>query len=288
MNYQRDRFAQGLGILLAPHFFRWTGRQIFDPNGAAFTAIFGLAFVVISIGWNFSVNTVYWTPAFGERMAIISQHFTLDMSDVREGRYHVLATHSLMYNDLLHTLVMAVPILFFGTFLEKRLGSCMTILVFMGGVVIGGLCQILVGDAHFLADLGDLLNSTAVVSGSLATPAEQLREWLAWLHAQTSERNSFSGPAGGVASVGTFVVIQQMFQNPKRLMFLMGLFGIWVLIDWFGFFHFEMSVGLTARIAGCLVGGTFAVLFWLGTRSRKLKFRIRNAWNYPQQYSELP
>ena len=280
MNINRDRFAEGLGRGLGNGFIGWVKDQVLHPKGSKASAMIALGFVCVSVGWYFSSSSPEIVLQHAQRLDTIYQHFVLDMDDISQKRFHVLVTHGFFYQDLLHTILMTLPILFFGNYLERRLGGICVIVVFFTGVIAGGSCQICVGDPNTFQLLVNHLSSLATDYPSLDWIATEVKTWLTDFHENRAEENSFMGPAAGVAALMTFSLFMQLMIQPSRIFLIGGLAGTWVMIDWFGFFHFESTVGITARIVGCVIGLVLSMFCYIVSRPRKLRFRMRNSWCY--------
>ena len=268
---------------MGPQFLHWIKNQFYDPQGAKFTAMITFAFVLVSVGWHFTTSSSQFSEMQIERLQMIDQHFTLDPSDLENGRYHVLVSHSLMYNDLLHTIVMALSMLFFGTFVEKRLGSLVSALVFFGGVALGGFCQIAVADPVWFSSIQSFFLPMAEGESAFSGIVQNLLSSLQQIHESTANRNRFSGPAGGVSALMMFALFQHVIHHRSNIVLLGGISLVWIIVDWLGFFHFESHVGLTSRITGASFGLVASIIFWLATLSRLARFRVRNVWRYPSR-----
>lgn len=232
---RRQELGARAFVELAPAFLdksRWSGAPV--------TVALAWAFGMLSGGWVLMLNdpeVVFW---HADRLWLIQQHFMLDWDDVVSHRYHVFFTHAFLYDDLLHTLFMLFALLTFGSAVEWRYGSLATGILFSAGVLAGAAAQLALHHPASFAWMCEQANSERIE------------------HVLRSHQNHithFRGPAGGVWALMLVALAgnprQQCLQNA---VFLYGYAVLFVLADWFGFFHFSSSVAYAARAGGVCLG----------------------------------
>lgn len=215
---------------------------IFDKSrwsGAPVTVGLAWAFAMLTGGWVLMLNdpeVVFW---HADRLWLIHEHFHLDWDDLANHRYHVLFTHAFLYDDLLHTLFMLFALLTFGSAIEWKYGSVATSLLFLGGVLAGAAAQMLFHHPVAFRWLCELA-------------ASEIIEQILRNHQNAIRR--FSGPAGGVWALMLVALVgNPRHQSLQNAVFLYGYAVLFILADWFGFFHFGSSVAYAARAGGVCV-----------------------------------